>query len=286
MSKKTTSKKTSSIDILQIINDINLGNPLKRSKNIFYQNNINLLKYNMLYYYTNDELNEWSKCKNDPIYFIKEYCKVIPFKFQEEIIKNYVNYRFNIFLNSREIGFTTILSCLILWELLFNNKNISILNDKLLAGIEIIEKIKHFYIKLPYFFKSKGISSWSKKLIKIGDNFVNFNFNLIYADILFISDAFDISEERQKQTIMDFSTLMSHSTSKVIISGTPKLGSFYNMVQKSELPYGNPLKSVFKVTRSYWWQVPNRGKEWVEDKIKVVGEELFYLEYDMKFGNK
>lgn len=66
------------------------------------------------YQYTIDELREYVKCKDDPVYFIKNYMKIIdmdkglvPFTlypFQEQMINNFHHNRFNITMCSRQVG--------------------------------------------------------------------------------------------------------------------------------------------------------------------------------------
>lgn len=66
------------------------------------------------YHYTIEELREYVKCKDDPVYFIKNYMKIIdmdkglvPFSlypFQEQMINNFHDNRFNITMCSRQVG--------------------------------------------------------------------------------------------------------------------------------------------------------------------------------------
>ena len=61
---------------------------------------------------------EYVKCANDPVYFLKKYCVVqhpikgkIPFNlypFQEDTISDFVTSRFNIILKARQLGISTL----------------------------------------------------------------------------------------------------------------------------------------------------------------------------------
>ena len=63
-------------------------------------------------------IEEFQKCKEDPVYFISNYVKVthpvrglVPFKlypFQVEMLEHIKNYRFNILRKFRQAGCTTI----------------------------------------------------------------------------------------------------------------------------------------------------------------------------------
>lgn len=81
---------------------------------IAFKNNQQLPAAQSTYQYTVDELREFVKCKEDPIYFIRNYMKIIdvdkglvPFEmypFQERMVNNYHNNRFNITMCSRQVG--------------------------------------------------------------------------------------------------------------------------------------------------------------------------------------
>ena len=73
--------------------DIYLGNP-------------NLKKANTPIQFTHDQIQEYIKCKEDPVYFAQNYIKIVtldeglmpfqPYHFQEELIQNFHENRFNI----------------------------------------------------------------------------------------------------------------------------------------------------------------------------------------------
>ena len=74
-------------------------------------------------------LEEFKKCQEDPAYFMGQYVKVthpvrglVPFKlypFQEKIVKEIQNNRFNILRKFRQAGCTTIASAYALWLAVF-----------------------------------------------------------------------------------------------------------------------------------------------------------------------
>ena len=44
---------------------------------LFYNNNINLKNIGVPVQYTPEQIQEYIKCKDDPIYFIENYCKIV-----------------------------------------------------------------------------------------------------------------------------------------------------------------------------------------------------------------
>ena len=80
--------------------------------------------------YTEEELQEYMKCSQNPVHFIEQYTQIIsldegmvPFElrgYQENLINFYNENRFNIVLASRQSG-KSITSCAyLLWFLLFH----------------------------------------------------------------------------------------------------------------------------------------------------------------------
>ena len=45
--------------------------------NPFYDGNVKLLKGDLIYQRTDEEKTEWVKCRNDIIYFVEKYCKLM-----------------------------------------------------------------------------------------------------------------------------------------------------------------------------------------------------------------
>ena len=71
-----------------------------------YLGNPNLKKANTAIEFTAEQISEFMKCKEDPVYFATNYVKIVsldegltqfrPYHFQEKLINNFHNHRFNI----------------------------------------------------------------------------------------------------------------------------------------------------------------------------------------------
>ena len=105
-----------------------LGNPLLKRANVS-QN------------WTKKQLLEYSKCMEDPLFFIQNYVKIVsldeglvPFKmydFQKEMVGTFHNNRFTICKLPRQSGKSTIMISYLLHYALFNDSvNIAILANK------------------------------------------------------------------------------------------------------------------------------------------------------------
>lgn len=93
------------------INGLNEGKKL--IANPFYEGNVKLLKGDLVFERTNEEIEEWKKCKDDIIYFTENYCKLLTpegIKFvslrdyQREYLRHLVENRLSIYLACRQCG--------------------------------------------------------------------------------------------------------------------------------------------------------------------------------------
>lgn len=81
--------------------------------NPFYENNTKLLKGDLVFQRTQEEVDEWKKCRDDVVYFVEKYCKLLtPEGIQNVTLRDYqVNYlrhleqnQLSIYLACRQCG--------------------------------------------------------------------------------------------------------------------------------------------------------------------------------------
>lgn len=136
--------------------------------------NPGLKKANVDTQYTVEQLRELARCAKDPIYFIKNYIKIkhpkrgkINFNlydYQEELVKMYMENRFNIILSARQTGKTETSCAFLLWYAIFHSdKTVLIASNKSSNAMELIGKIRYAYEELPEWLKP-GIDAdnWNK----------------------------------------------------------------------------------------------------------------------------
>ena len=144
--------------------DIYLGNPL-------------LKKANTKMEFTQEQVLEFLKCKDNPVYFTKKYIKIvnvdeglIPFEmwpFQEKLVNNFHKNRFNICLMPRQVGkSTTVISFLLHYVVFNDNVNIGILANKASTSRELLSRLQLSYENLPKWMQ-QGIVSWNKGSLEL-----------------------------------------------------------------------------------------------------------------------
>lgn len=111
------------------------------------------------------------KCFADPVFFIKNFVyiqhpirgrlKFDLYEFQEECLRDYRDFRFNIVVKSRQLGISTITSAYALWVALFNqDANVIIMTTRLDTSKLMVGKIRTMFALLP---------PWMKQLLDISE---------------------------------------------------------------------------------------------------------------------
>ena len=115
----------------------------------------------MSYQLTKKEITkEILKSGKNPVYFINNYCKIshpmkglIPFKlydYQEDLIEDFNDYRFNIILKARQLGISTITAAYVVWLMMFHrDKNILVMATKFSTAGNLVKKVKAIIKHLP-----------------------------------------------------------------------------------------------------------------------------------------
>jgi hypothetical protein len=270
---------------------INNGFVLSRIENPFYENTIGLRKSGLTFRMTSDEIDEYVKCKMDVHYFAENYCWIkgekgeyVPLKgkirdYQTEIMDSFFNNRFNILMASRQVGKTIMSSITLLHFALFNNgKNILVTANKLDTAVEVLDKIREIYQRLPFFLQ-QGILNWNQKFMVFENKSRIKGFATTKtasigqaADFLYLDEfAYlpdNIADKFYKSV---FPTISSIENSKIIITSTPNgFNLFHKLLMEAEKPEGE--KSSYVAKRVYWWQVPKRFVTYIKLNMKKVEE--------------
>ncbi len=264
--------------------NVYLGNPL-------------LKKANTPIEFTQEQIEEYIKCKDDPVYFAQNYVQIVtldhglqPFKtydFQEKLINRFHNHRFNICKMPRQTGKSTTCVSYLLHYAIFNDSvNIGILANKATTARELLSRLATAYENLPKWMQ-QGILVWNKGNIELenGSKILaastsasavrGMSFNILFLDEFafvpnHIADAFFASV---------YPTITSGKSTKVIIVSTPHgMNHFYRMWHDAERN-----KNEYVPTDVHWSEVPGRDAVWKEQTIANTSEQQFKIEFECEF---
>ena len=262
-----------------------------------YLGNPNLKKANTQIQFTEEQIIEFLKCKEDPVYFAKNYIKIVsldhglvPFEmypFQEKLVRNFHENRFNICKMPRQTGkSTTCVSYLLHYAVFNDNVNIAILANKASTARDLLGRLQLAYENLPKWMQ-QGIISWNKGSLelengsKISSNSTSSSavrggsYNVIFLDEFafipnHIADDFFASV---------YPTISSGQSTKVIIVSTPRgMNHFYRMWHDSEKG-----RNEYIPTDVHWSEVPGRDAAWKEQTIANTSEQQFKVEFECEF---
>ena len=271
---------------------MNLPNKIKH-----YLANPRLKRINMQLSLTEDQVREYVKCANDPVYFIENYVKIITldkgfvqiklYPFQKEAVQDIHSNRRVIVKAGRQVGKTTMVVGYILWYVLFNeDKFVAILANKAPTAREILNRIKTAYESLPLWLQ-QGVKTWNKGDIELENNcrvlasstassaIRGYSISLLYLDEF----AFVPSNIAEDFFTSVYPTISSGTQSKILISSTPNgMNHYYRMW--TEAVEG---QNGFKQIEANWRLVPGRTLEWADEQRRVLGEEKFLQEMETEF---
>jgi hypothetical protein len=262
-----------------------------------YLGNPNLKKANTQIEFTQEQILEFVKCKDDPVYFANNYVKIVsldeglvqfhPYGFQEKLIRNFHHNRFNICKMPRQTGkSTTVVSFLLHYAVFNDNVNIGILANKAATARELLDRLQTAYENLPKWMQ-QGIISWNKGSLELenGSKILaastsasavrGMSFNIIFLDeFAFVPN--HIADEFFSSV---YPTISSGKSTKVIIVSTPKgMNHFYRMWHDAERK-----QSEFVPTDVHWSEVPGRDAAWKEQTIANTSEQQFKVEFECEF---
>jgi hypothetical protein len=266
------------------------------SENV-YLGNPNLKKANTAIEFTKDQIEEFIKCKDDPVYFARNYIRIVsldeglvpfePYKFQEKLISRFHKNRFNICMMPRQTGKSTTSVSYLLHYIVFNDSvNVGILANKASTARELLSRLQLAYENLPKWMQ-QGIIAWNKGSMELenGSKVLaastsasavrGMSFNILFLDEFafvpnHIADSFFASV---------YPTITSGKSTKVIMVSTPHgMNHFYRMWHDAERG-----QNEYVPTSVHWSEVPGRDDAWREQTIKNTSENQFKVEFECEF---
>ena len=266
-------------------------------KQKYYNSNSNLKGAGQKIQYTEDNVKEFLKCADDPVYFINTYCQIVtldhglqPFTLypcQVNKIKIIHENRKVILMEGRQQGKTTTSAAYILWFTIFqNNKTVAILANKASAAREVLSRYQLMYEHLPKWLQ-QGVTTWNKGDIELENGSIVFtaatsasgirgkSVNMLYVDETAIipntvADQFFASV---------YPTISAGETTKILLSSTP-LG--YNHFWKFWNDAEHDRNGFVPLFIPYS-EIPGRTEEWANEQHRLLGDLKFNQEVLCRF---
>lgn len=232
------------------------------------------------------QVEEYIRCSQDPIYFIRNYVKIInvdrglmPFEmfdFQERLVTTLHNNRFVVGKQPRQTGKSTTIVSYFLWLILFRaDQKLAILANKGATSVEILQKIRLAYEHIPFWLQ-QGVLEWNKSSIQLenqskiiaastsSDSVRGQTFNMLLLDeFAFVNN--QLAEDFFTST---FPTISSGKTTKLFVISTPNgMNHFYKLWMDAVNKISDYIP--FEV---HWTEVPGRDQAWLEEQIRNTSQ--------------
>lgn len=248
-----------------------------------------------------EQESEFIRCSMDALYFAKNYYKITTIdrgfilfdmhEYQEQLFIDFQNFRFNVVVQARQSGKTTVVAAFLLWYAMFHSdKEIAVLANKEKQAIEILDRIRKAYQDIPFFLQ-QGCEKFGSTEIAFengskiyayatsSDSIRGRAVALLYVDeVAFIDNDMEFWEST-------FPTVSSAESSKCILTSTPKgqRGLFYDIVVKSDPTHSQ--YNEFHLTEVPWNRVPPYIKDptWAPKMRAKLGDARFDQEFGIKF---
>jgi hypothetical protein len=244
--------------------------------------------------FTQDEMQEYIRCMNDPSYFANKYIKIInldkglvPFElypYQEDMFNHFNDNRFSIVLACRQSGKSISSVVYILWFAIFKpEQTIAILANKGSTSQEMLGRVTLALENLPFFLQP-GCKTLNKKSIEFSNNSrivasatSGNSIRGMSVNLLFLDEFAFVDNDATFYT-STYPVITSGKTTRVIITSTANgLGNTFHKLWEGAVQGTND----FKHFRVDWFDVPGRDEEWKRQTIANTSE----LQFDQEFGN-
>ena len=262
-----------------------------------YLGNPNLKKVNTPVEFTKDQIVEFQKCKEDPIYFMEKWMKIVSldegliefklYPFQKKIVNTIHNSRFTICKLPRQSGKSTTTVAYLMHYAMFNpNSNIAILANKSSTARDILGRLQLAYENLPKWMQ-QGVINWNKGNIELENKSTivaaatsssairGGSYNIIFLDEF----AFVPTNIAEMFFSSVYPTITSGKPTKVIIVSTPYgMNQFYKLWVDAE-----KNRNDYIPIEVHWSEVPGRDDAWKEMTIRNTSPEQFAQEFECEF---
>lgn len=239
---------------------------------------------------------EFIKCSQDPVYFMKKYYYIQHptkgrilfnlYPFQEAILKQFLSGDYYLINKSRQLGISTLCSAYSLWLMLFHkDKNVLVLATTHETAKNLITKVRFSYDELPSWLKIKSTEHNKTNLrlsngSQIQAKSATDNAARSEAVSLLIIDEAAFIENIESIYVSAQQTLATGGQCIALSSPNGTGNWFYNTWVKAQ-----EKKIAFIPLRLPWTVHPERDQKWRDEQDVELGKKHASQECDADFIN-
>jgi hypothetical protein len=240
-----------------------------------------------------DQLKEeFSKCKEDAAYFIRNYVKIthpvrgrVPFdlyKFQERIVNELGDQRFNILRKFRQAGATTICAAYALWYIIFHkDKNVMVVSIGDRESRDFLDRAVSMFDDLPQWLRPAEVER-NKHVLKLstGSKIKSQPAGAGRGESvsLLIVDEAAFIDKMTEFWMAIYPTISTGGAAFIISTVNGMANLYYELYRDAELGKNN-----FHLINIHWREHPEYTEAWGEETRQNVGERAWLQEYEGEF---
>ena len=264
---------------------------------VSYHGNPNLKPLAYQHDFTEDEIKEYIKCKEDPIYFIENYVKIItldeglqPFKLydcQKRKVECIMNNRRVVLMEGRQQGKTvTSAACILHYTIFEEDKTVAIMANKSSAAREVLNRYQIMYENLPIWMQ-QGVKVWNKGDVELENNSKVLTAATTAAAIrgksvnwLYIDEAAIIPNNIADEFFTSvYPTISAGETTKILLTSTPLGYNHFWKFWNESVEGVNGFENMFIP----YYEIPGRDEKWLEQQKQLLGDVKFNQEVMCEF---
>ena len=243
-----------------------------------------------------ETMKEIVRCGKKPEYFIHTYAKIthpmkglIPFHlypFQEQLLEDFEDHRFNVILKARQLGISTITAAHVAWMMMFHReKNVLVIATKFNTAANLVKKVKAIIKNLPAWLRISNVD------IDNRTSFVLSNGSQIKASstsgdagrsealsLLVIDEAAHV--EGLDELWMGLYPTLSTGGRCIALSTPNGVGNWFHKIYSESESKCND----FFPTKLPWDVHPDRNQEWFERETRNMSRREIAQELECNFN--
>jgi hypothetical protein len=262
-----------------------------------YHGNPNLKPLGYQHDFSEEEIKEYVKCKDDPVYFIEKYVKIItldkglqPFKLydcQKRKVDCIMKNRRVVLMEGRQQGKTvTSAACILHYTIFQEDKTVAIMANKSSAAREVLNRYQIMYENLPLWMQ-QGVKVWNKGDVELENNSKVLTAATTAAAIrgksvnwLYIDEAAIIPNNIADEFFTSvYPTISAGETTKILLTSTPLGYNHFWKFWNESVEGVNGFENMFIP----YYEIPGRDEKWLEEQKQLLGDVKFNQEVMCEF---
>jgi len=196
------------------------------------------------------------------------------YPFQEEVVKDFGDHRFNVILKARQLGLSTVVSGYIAWLMLFHrDKNVLVMATKLGTASNLVKKVKYIIKSVPSWLMIATVTIDNRNSFELSNGSqikstaTSGDAGRSEALSLLVLDEAAFIDDMQELWAGLYPTMATGG--RCIALSTPNgVGNWFHQTYID----ASTATNEFNATKLFWTVHPDRDQEWFDRETKNLSK--------------